>query len=60
MGKQLGGIERTVVLVEERQIEKSMVEIKNRDKTIVRLQQTITKKEEKLKGMENTQKKVIV
>ena len=40
--------------LEERQIEKSMVEIKNRDKTIVRLQQTITKKEEKLKGMENT------
>lgn len=40
--------------LDERQIEKSMVEIKNRDKTIVRLQQTITKKEEKLKGMENT------
>ena len=32
--------------LEEKQIEKSMMEIKNRDKTIVRLQQTITKKEE--------------
>ena len=40
--------------LEEKQIEKSMMEIKNRDKTIVRLQQTITKKEEKLKEIENT------
>lgn len=40
--------------LEEKQIEKSMMEIKNRDKTIVRLQQTITKKEEKLKDIENT------
>ena len=40
--------------LEEKQIEKSMMEIKNRDKTIVRLQQTITKKEEKIKEIENT------
>ena len=39
--------------LEEKQIEKSMMEIKNRDKTIVRLQQTITKKEEKIKEIEN-------
>ena len=38
--------------LEEKQIEKSMMEIKNRDKTIVRLQQTITKKEEKIKEIE--------
>ena len=40
--------------LEEKQIEKSMMEIKNRDKTILRLQQTITKKEEKIKEIENT------
>ena len=40
--------------LEEKQIEKSMIEIKNRDKTILRLQQTITKKEEKIKEIENT------
>lgn len=38
--------------LEEKQIEKATLEIKNRDKTIIRLQESITKKDEKMKEIE--------